>query len=393
MTYKAQIRRGPCLKWHHDPKKRKPGPHGFPVRCGKCETCLQVKIDNWTGRCRAEQETAIRTDLVTLTYGSGINHGVSTDQHAKDLFPTDYRNLFHRMRKAGHKFRYVIAGEHGKLKGRSHWHILIFWYSSPWLAPLSSGRNRKFWWPKGDPRKPDNLPHQELWMHGYIDVEPLLSYRGISYVTKYLRKDAEVDSYFSHSKSIGKKWLVDTWVANHVRAGIAPRNALFSFAADRPLRKNGNKPWTYRMHKDTAKAFAVAFVEAWEKERPDRPWPVNQWLLQALKNTKFDYDWKSTWRPEPPRQSIKKPTWKDLPKDVRPIVDIHMDQKLKTYYYICPWTERPYYWGRSSWNEGGWDWHAKVKTTKEVERDLVSDQEHHRTHSQHRGPLKSEPPI
>ena len=56
---------------------------------------------------------------VTLTYKGDVPGSVT-------LLTADVQKFVRSLRKAGHKVRYMIAGEYGERKGRAHWHAVLF---------------------------------------------------------------------------------------------------------------------------------------------------------------------------------------------------------------------------------------------------------------------------
>lgn len=316
-----------------------------------------MRQDNWTGQMRAEARFCQRVDMLTLTYGDGNDpYGTVTEDRAKMLFPPDFQGWVKRMRK-NHDFRYVVAGEHGTLKGRAHWHVALYWISEPWRI-----RSDRFLWPPG--KGPKNEPVQTEWKHGYIHPKVAVDGRAFRYITKYLQDDASVETWFSNSNGIGHRFMVDTWAQLHVDAGIAPRDNRYSFAEDRLIDKHG-KPWQYRMHKDVSIKFAQKFVDLWETQRPGRPYPKSDWLFDQL--DKADKG-SALWFAPKQNQHMRTPTVDDLPPDLRGVSPILWSDTHNCYFVECPTTGR--LWWSQSGEQGEWRWHGKIDgVATRLERD------------------------
>lgn len=74
----------------------------------------------WAIRITHESQMYESNCFLTLTYDDPRlpAHG--------QLVKRDLQLFFKRLRKAGHKFRYVAAGEYGELKRRPHFHVALF---------------------------------------------------------------------------------------------------------------------------------------------------------------------------------------------------------------------------------------------------------------------------
>jgi len=332
--------RGPCL--------RPPKVDGEPRRCRKCETCVTMRQDNWTGQMRAEARFCQRVDMFTLTYGDGNDpYGTVTEDRAKQLFPPDFTGWVKRMRKSN-DFRYVVAGEHGTRKGRAHWHVALYWISEPWRI-----KSDRFLWPPG--KGPAGEPVQTEWLHGYIHPKVAVGGREFRYITKYLTDESSTETWFSSSNGIGHEFMVRQWAQLHVDAGIAPRDGRYSFAEDRLLDKTGN-PWQYRMHKDVAPKFAKEFVRLWDEQRRGRPYPKSDWLFEQL--AKVDKGAPLIGLARKPHDHMRTPTTTDLPPDLRGIASIRWSDPHHCYYVECPTTGR--LWWSQSGETGEWRWHGKI---------------------------------
>lgn len=102
--------------------------------CGGCVGCRQVRANEWAARCVHEASLYERNCFVTLTYD------VPSEPEGGFLLASDLQKFFKRLRKrvyssvggAGFLFdsrfpiRYFACGEYGSIRGRPHYHALIF---------------------------------------------------------------------------------------------------------------------------------------------------------------------------------------------------------------------------------------------------------------------------
>ena len=96
-----------------------PHPDGQKAACRHCLRCRRNRVDCLVGRCLAEKAVSDGVLGVTLTYKGDVPGSVT-------LLTADVQKFVRSLRKAGHKVRYMIAGEYGERKGRAHWHAVLF---------------------------------------------------------------------------------------------------------------------------------------------------------------------------------------------------------------------------------------------------------------------------
>lgn len=158
------------------------------VSCRKCENCLRRRAAKWRLRAYAEWRCAPRTWLCTLTLRpAALVHLLSRarvrlgkagtdletlDQHnqfleiEKEGF-ADIQRWLKRLRKAGHKVRYLAVTERHK-SGVPHWHLLLH---------------------ETDPLRPSR--ESELtgtWGLGFDSFRLVRTSQAAGYVAKYLSK-------------------------------------------------------------------------------------------------------------------------------------------------------------------------------------------------------------
>jgi len=143
--------------------------------CRKCEMCLRNRQKLWAARARQEINLATRTWFCTLTINPHWRFILSARSGSKN-FHQSYREVgkevtkyFKRLRKSGHKFRYLMVMEAHK-NGYPHVHLFIH----EGLTPIPK---RKL---------------QTEWQLGYSSFKLVDENDGNAarYVTKYLSKDA-----------------------------------------------------------------------------------------------------------------------------------------------------------------------------------------------------------
>lgn len=193
------VQRGP--KWEQQ-----------PVACRQCWRCKQNRVNDYVARSMAEASTSEICCTVSLTYAP------RADLADKVLHPSHFQLFMKLLRRAGHKVRYLVAGEYGDLKSRAHFHAILFFTD---LLPLE-GRGitprYKADYPEGFsqedapfcreiPQK--RMVHIREWPHGHIIVDWSFDERSVHYVCKYLLDDDKNNAWFSLSKKppLGAEWF------------------------------------------------------------------------------------------------------------------------------------------------------------------------------------------
>lgn len=90
------------------------------VACGQCSGCRLERSRQWAIRCVHEAQLHEANSFVTLTYD---------DEHLPPdggLVLADWQNFAKRLRKRVGPFRFYHCGEYGDLRGRPHYHALLF---------------------------------------------------------------------------------------------------------------------------------------------------------------------------------------------------------------------------------------------------------------------------
>lgn len=187
--------------------------HG-PVACRYCWQCLENRKNDFAGRCIAEQETSDGVLAVTLTYGGGDDN-----PNAAILVYKDFQDFLKRLRKAGYKVRYIVAGEYGEKKGRAHWHAVLFFKGK---VPKVDINDPYYMWTEGK---------ANFWPHGFSYFQHA-EHDGFYYLLKYAVKEVGSDDVY-HLAMSKKPPLGDAWVKDyaqfHVDQGLAPKSYKYQF--------------------------------------------------------------------------------------------------------------------------------------------------------------------
>lgn len=242
---------------------------GTLVACRTCSICQANYRNDWVGRALAEQATATATFAVTLTYEGDR-------PEAAILNYSDVQLFLKRLRKAGHKVRYICAGEYGTLKGRAHWHIILFFYGK--VPNVELGR-RVHWeyWSEDD----GNGGRKPL---GYCFFQQA-EYAGFKYLVKYAVKDQMSEGHekrFTMSKApaIGYEFFM-RYVDDLVERALPFQSPEYSFAHVRDRKGKVRKFWL----RDRMLELALQrYQETWEakygEDPPDTDTLVNKWYLR-----------------------------------------------------------------------------------------------------------------
>lgn len=206
-------------------------------------------MDDFIGRCIAEQLTSRRTLALTLTYaGTTVNSVV--------LVYRDVQNFLKSLRNHGYRVRYVCAGEYGALKGRAHWHLILFFSGDKLPQVLIGSRIEWGHWP-----------------HGLVYFqEP--DYGGFKYLMKYALKSYHQSSVrnFTLSKKppIGSLFF-DQLASDIAAQGLALHDARYSFSHVVKRFPDGEyRPREFMLQGVVRKQFIERYLEEyrflWRKE-------------------------------------------------------------------------------------------------------------------------------
>ena len=160
----------------------------YTVPCKRCWQCIERRIDGVVGRALCEQAVSDWTAAVTLTYRPRNGE----DQADKVIYRYHFQQFVRSLRKRGHKVRYVAVAECGELKGRVHFHAVLFGIGKPLALP----QKKRCW--------------HDAWPHGHMYVDHMPDSRAMRYVCKYLFKQTGSKSVwktYSKKPPIGWPWF------------------------------------------------------------------------------------------------------------------------------------------------------------------------------------------
>lgn len=144
------------------------------IPCGQCRYCRLEKSRQWALRCIAEASLWPQNCFITLTY--------APEYLPKDgsLVKKHFQDFMKRLRKKyGAGIRYFYCGEYGALKGRPHYHALLFNFDFPdkELHSVSKSGALLYCSPSLN----------SLWPFGYSTIGNV-TFESAAYVARYVMK-------------------------------------------------------------------------------------------------------------------------------------------------------------------------------------------------------------
>lgn len=268
-----------CINPSHIWIERGPKFEKLPVPCRKCWRCRKNRVNDYAARCMAEAMYSQRVCAITLTYAP------RDDLADKILHPKHFQLFMKLLRRAGHKVRYLVVGEYGDLKGRAHFHAILFFQSliprvqqfplyDKGIAP-----RYKADYPEGysqdDAPFCDEIPQMRMvhireWPHGHVKVDWQINERAIRYVCKYLLKGTK-EYWFSLSKkpALGHAWFQEK-AAKARELGVLPSG--FEY-----LPPGGDKSKSYLMTGATRRDYLNAITMD-----PDDMSRMSEWVAKTF---------------------------------------------------------------------------------------------------------------
>lgn len=174
--------------------------------CTSCNDCITARINGWVARAMAEKATSNHCYVLALTYGSDTQQqkdgaAVFRYKDIKDLMKNIRRQAEYHL-KAKQEVKFMVCGELGSMKGRVHWHIVLFtsfdlltlgdWYSFVSKKPVTEKKDKI----TTNPNRAKRLTWS-MWKMGLLTVQ-IPDQGGMMYALKYALKDQ-----FSLHKSKG----------------------------------------------------------------------------------------------------------------------------------------------------------------------------------------------
>lgn len=199
-----------CICPSHVDVLRGPKWQKIAVPCKKCWRCKKNRVEDYVGRALCEAQTSEKVATITLTYAP------RDDLADKILHPKHFQLFMKLLRRSGHEVRYLVAGEYGELRGRTHFHAILFFKRLAQVVPSEAPMYN--WEHLSDPfaSQPfgDQIPHQQNchireWPHGHVFVDWSCTPKAIRYVCKYVLADDKNRAWFSLSKKppLGAAWF------------------------------------------------------------------------------------------------------------------------------------------------------------------------------------------
>jgi len=245
--------------------------------CRHCWQCRLNRVNDYVGRCIAEQANSTKVLSVTLTYkGDGPNTAV--------LCYKDVQDFFKRLRKAGYKVRYLVTGEYGSERERTHWHVILF-FSGRYpqfqrgIIDPKSGVERIQWSPWSD-----QIMNDGITKGGHI-VSREVGYKGFRYVLKYILKEhtgeqktnspqvQQTHLAMSTKPVLGYQFIVDL-ARRYVENGISPQKPEYAF---RDVVDNNGKRRLFWLQGRSREIFAAEFIRLWEAKHK-KEYPFSDFL-------------------------------------------------------------------------------------------------------------------
>lgn len=257
-----------CVKLR---KMRMPNGLTVEVPCRKCWSCRENRARDWAGRCIAESMHAGRSLFWTGTYGDSAKYDVVPNEFAAfTVVPRHVQLWLKRIRKAGHKVRFLITSEFGPLKGRVHWHAALFFEGNGPDVPLG-----------------ERLASDPFWPHGFTyweEFTPATAFYVVKYLQKAEREDNKllkhqvVDQYevenfnwvsLSRKPVLGARYFEER-AAIYVKQGLAPQDLFYSFPE---VKDKQGKVRRFYLKKGSASAdyFLKSFVDQWAAKHGRHP--------------------------------------------------------------------------------------------------------------------------
>lgn len=235
------------------------------ISCRNCKQCKDNYRRDWVGRCIAENQDAVETTFVTLTYGDTDRiGGADNDLASRVLVYADVQKWLkswregYRIKETGEwrKFplRYFLAGEYGEEKGRVHWHVICFWQKNvPNYMPDVRNWNDKYW------------PHGFTMWQAFTE-------RSAAYCCKYVQKDSGAgELHMSRNPPLGHKYFVRL-AEKYAAQGILPKAPTYWFPD--VLVPSTGKPREFMMRGVTLDNFCSEFIRAWKARYGTHPLDV-----------------------------------------------------------------------------------------------------------------------
>lgn len=251
---------------------RGPSAEKQAVPCKLCWQCKKNRLNDYVGRALAETATSQQVCTLTLTYAP------RSDLADKILHPRHFQLFMKMLRKAGHLVRYLVAGEYGDVRGRAHFHAILFFERiappRPSDAPFYNPSHLSN--PLASQAFSTQIPQMRMshireWPHGHIQCDWNADERSIRYVCKYILAEDKNRAWFSLSKKppLGAEWFA--------QKAAAMREMQVLPASFKYLPPGGSKDRPYFMSGATRRDYLNAITQD-----PDDKSRMSEWVLKAF---------------------------------------------------------------------------------------------------------------
>lgn len=169
-------------------------------KCGHCSQCMNEKSNNWVIRNYYESLTATKACFITLTYAE--NPKILIKKHLQDFLKRLRRHIEYHKINNNDKLRFFGNGEYGTLRGRPHFHIIVYNWED-YKENLKFGGFNK----KGNPYFFSKTIN-ETWKFGRTTYQ-FFEQHEIPYIALYECAKEEEKRDYIITKENTKKWLAE----------------------------------------------------------------------------------------------------------------------------------------------------------------------------------------
>lgn len=182
------------------------------VNCGHCDECLREKQNEWTLRTYYQVKDCIEKGnyvyFDTLTYDNKslprLNKVTNIIEQNYNYPCFDYRDIrsFYETLRSYYKgkdseIKYFITSEYGDIRGRNHYHIMLFIYNNE-IDPIELSNNVNRAWKKG---RTDGQPYKSKKYVLQHNVIKEMNIDAIKYIAKYVTKPQK------WMKLVNERWI------------------------------------------------------------------------------------------------------------------------------------------------------------------------------------------
>lgn len=167
--------------------------------CGRCIGCREVRVRSWAIRCMHESQMHRESAFVTLTYDDA--------HYAPSLNYLDFQLFMKRLRKSRGRVRFFACGEYGEMKGRPHFHALLFGIGfrdgTPCGSNIYASQELSRLWPLGFSSVGSVTYDSAAYVAGYA-CKKVSGQRAVSH---YMRVDVRTGEFVSVVPEFGRMSL------------------------------------------------------------------------------------------------------------------------------------------------------------------------------------------